>query len=235
MSCRLATSVSRYTWYSASAPMKAVTGGLAASALKASDGVTVKVPRGALSKPQVISYWPGARRAVRVCDRPGRMFSRSSSTITPSRISHSSARSPLLTMRNCTLPAGTLTALGVHVPWLISMVTWGTSVAAPAAAALSPPAFATDCDEPAACQKAAAPSTSTSTLPSTTPPRGAGCTALAGKLPFTAKLASGITGVRAIASDFVAGVAFTGQKNIASVTTRYAAHASASPSTGACM
>ena len=66
-----------------------------------------RLPRGLVSKPQVISYSPGSRITVILSESPGAMFSRSSTTITPLRISYSSLRPLLFLMLNTTCPLGT--------------------------------------------------------------------------------------------------------------------------------
>ena len=60
---------------------------------------------------------------------PGAMFSRSSITMTPSRISHSVARSVSLTMRKIERPAGTSSAIGSQAPFRSVTVTASASAA----------------------------------------------------------------------------------------------------------
>ena len=95
--------------------MKARVSGAVFAASDAAVATTVSLPRGLERRPQVMSYVPGFSRSARVELSPGAMFSRSATTITPSRISHSSGRSEALWMRKVVRPAGTVSSAGSQV------------------------------------------------------------------------------------------------------------------------
>ena len=79
---------------------------------------------------------PGASLAPKVWLKPGAMFSLSSTTMTPSRISHSTARSDALAMRKVLRPAGTTRSFGSQVRPVMVTVTAASTTADPARLAL---------------------------------------------------------------------------------------------------
>ena len=99
---------------------------------------------------------PGCSLTVMVCEKPGAMFSRSSTTITPSRISHSSARFDLLTMVKVVRPAGTVISLGSQaLPWIVTVTALSAVLGGALRASLE------------AYQKAARPATTSRAEPAT--------------------------------------------------------------------
>ncbi len=121
--------------YSAIGPTNCITSGLP------SDGallpLTMSLPFGLLNRPQVRSYSPASRFAVSFWVKPGAIFSRSSTTITPFRISHSSPFWLLFWMMNWVLPAFTVTFIGSHCLSFTLILTCGISAAIAAAEPVS--------------------------------------------------------------------------------------------------
>ncbi|MNL62729.1 hypothetical protein D3C87_1867790 [compost metagenome] len=76
-----------------------------------------------------MSYSPASRLAVIFWVKPGAIFSRSSTTITPFRISHSTFFWLVLCTTNWVLPAGTVSCIGSHCLSLTVIFTCGTSAA----------------------------------------------------------------------------------------------------------